>query len=389
MDDKGGYLRLGRNNLKHYITEIRNGNSFFDEKLIHRNAVLLFSALHALMAVFFLLAGAYIQFALCVMLPLTYTAVTASLIKQERYMACYMVTHAEILIAVVILILMSGWDCSFDTYLFASVTASFYFTFINQDKKKDPKMGWIPLILSSFSILTFFILWILCRTFYAAFPNGFAPFAHPVWIDILYIFNTIVSFGLIIVFSYLFVWELKNRQKVLTVQNEQLDELAHKDSLTRLLNRRSMDAIIAQRMQELKISGKRFTMILGDIDDFKRVNDTYGHDAGDMVLVAVANTISSTVRSNDAVCRWGGEEILVLVDDPMNSASMAAERIRKNIEQMEVDFEGKKIKVTMTFGISESIPGYKIEHLIQQADDKLYYGKKHGKNQVVTKLDES
>ena len=149
-----------------------------------------------------------------------------------------------------------------------------------------------------------------------------------------------------------------------------------------------MDQMIALRMQELKTTGRRFTMILGDIDDFKRVNDTYGHDAGDLVLVSVANTIQNTVRSNDAVCRWGGEEILILVDDDLDSASLAAERIRKSIEQMEVAFEGKKIKVTMTFGIAESIPGYKIEHLIQQADDKLYYGKKHGKNQVVKKLEE-
>ena len=379
---------MSRNNIKHYITEIMNGNSFFDEKRIHTNAVLLFAGLHIVMAVIFLLAGAYVQAAICVMLPLVYTTITTNLIKQERYMACYMVTHTEIIIAVVILILLSGWDCSFDTYLFAGVTASFYFTFNNNKSGKNTKKGWIPLILSTLSVLTFFFCWILCNLFREPFPNGFAPFEKPVFINVLYIFNTIMAFGLIIVFSYLFVWELENRQKVLATQNEQLDELAHKDSLTKLLNRRSMDQMIAQRMQELKTTGRRFTMILGDIDDFKKVNDTYGHDAGDLVLVEVAKTIQNSVRSNDSVCRWGGEEILILVDDPLNSAALAAERIRKNIETLTVNFEGKEIKVTMTFGIAESIPGYKIENLIQQADDKLYYGKKNGKNQVVANLPE-
>ena len=379
---------MGKSNIKHYITEIMNGNSFFDEKLIHRNAVLLFSLLHGLMAVMFLCAGAFVQAVLCALLPILYNALTTNLLKKERFMACYMVTHMEIIAVVIILILMSGWDCSFDSYLFASVTSSFYFTFINQNKTQKGVRAWMPLILATLSILTFFLCWILCRAFQGPFPNGFAPFKHLAWVDVFYVFNTIAAFGMIIMFSYLFVWELENRQKVLATQNEQLDELAHKDSLTKLLNRRSMDTMIAARMQELKTTGRRFTMILGDIDDFKKVNDTYGHDAGDLVLVSVANTITSTVRSHDAVCRWGGEEILILVDDPLDAASLAAERIRKNVETMEVDFKGQKIQVTMTFGIAESVPGYKIEHLIQQADDKLYYGKKHGKNQVVTTLEQ-
>jgi diguanylate cyclase (GGDEF)-like protein len=363
-----------------------NGNSFFDEKLIHRNAVLLFSGLHIMMAVLFLLAGAYIQFILCLLFPLVYTAITTKLIKREKYLLCYMTTHTEIILIVITLILLSGWDCSFDTYLFASITASFYFTFNNNKSGKHTKHGWVPLILSTFSILTFFLCWILCRVFQESFPNGFAPFGRPKYVDVFYIFNTVFAFGLIIIFSYLFVWELENRQKVLASQNEKLDELAHKDSLTKLLNRRSMDQMIALRMQELKTSGKRFTMILCDIDDFKKVNDTYGHDAGDQVLVSVANTIQNSVRSNDEVCRWGGEEILILVNDPLDAASLAAERIRKNIESLTVDFHGQKIHITMTFGIAESFPGYRIEQLIRQADDKLYYGKKHGKNQVVTHL---
>lgn len=140
---------------------------------------------------------------------------------------------------------------------------------------------------------------------------------------------------------------------------------------------------LQKSMEILKKTGKRFSIILCDIDDFKKVNDTYGHDAGDLVLKTVADIISQGVRDGDKVCRWGGEEVLILINDPVETASTAAERIRKRIEENVTTYEGEPIRITMTFGVTESIPGFRIEHLIQQADDKLYEGKKSGKNTVV------
>ena len=194
--------------------------------------------------------------------------------------------------------------------------------------------------------------------------------------------------AIMVAFSFLFVWELMSKQRILQQQNDQLDELAHKDPLTHLLNRRSMNELIETHMDNLKKTGKRFTIVLGDIDNFKSVNDTYGHEAGDMVLVAVSEIISRNVGPSDLVSRWGGEEILILLSDPLEAATLTTDRIRKRIDENIVSHEGQDIHVSMTFGAAESIPGFRIEHLIQQADDKLYYGKKHGKNQVVTNLPE-
>ncbi|MBR1472081.1 MAG: GGDEF domain-containing protein [Lachnospiraceae bacterium] len=335
---------------------------------------------------------------LYILFPLAYTSIAFPLIEKKKLLETYITTHIEILILVFVTNVMIGYECGFNIYLFGSITASFYYTFMNQDKQsskeicenngrgkkaKTSKKVFLPLVLTSISIISFLVNYGISK-----FLPAFYPVTNPVWNTIFYTFNMIVVSAIILTFSYLFVWELENRQRVLATQNERLDELAHKDPLTHLLNRRSMDQMIVQRMEQLKTSGKRFTMILGDIDDFKKVNDTYGHDAGDMVLVAVADTIMHTVRSDDAVCRWGGEEILILVHDPLETASIAAERIRQNVEKIEVPFEDKKISITMTFGIAESIPGYRIEHLVQQADDKLYYGKKHGKNQLVANLPE-
>ena len=172
------------------------------------------------------------------------------------------------------------------------------------------------------------------------------------------------------------------------MQNEQLDELAHKDPLTHLLNRRSMNEKMTLRMEQLKLTGKRFTLVIGDIDDFKKVNDNYGHEAGDIVLITVSDIIRQNVGGGGFVCRWGGEEILMVLNESLESATEVTDRIRKRIDENIVNHEGNQIHVSMTFGVAESIPGYKIEHLIQQADDRLYYGKKHGKNQVVTSIPE-
>ena len=263
---------------------------------------------------------------------------------------------------------------AFSMYEIVLITASFYCTFvIDSFQKKE----FIPFVFSVLAFVCYILIYVAML------------FIQPVytldakWIHFLHLYNSTISFALIIVFSFLLVWEIKLSNNKLTAQNIQLDEMANIDPLTKLFNRRSMTKYLNDSMDNLKLRGKRFSIILGDIDDFKRVNDTYGHDAGDLVLTSIADIIKKNVRENDYVCRWGGEEILILINDPLETAVMAAERIRKHIEEETITYNGQKINITMTFGLSESIPGYRIEHLIQQADDKLYEGKKSGKNKVV------
>ena len=139
-------------------------------------------------------------------------------------------------------------------------------------------------------------------------------------------------------------------------------------------------------MHKLKREKKQFCVILGDIDDFKKVNDTYGHDCGDKVLVMVANTISSQLRDGDYVCRWGGEEILIIVNGNMDAAKAFGERVLDKIKNQKVEYEGNIFNLTMTFGIAEANESLRIEDFITQADNRLYYGKSHGKCQVVSEI---
>ncbi len=369
-------------NFWHYVRELIKGNRFFGQKLIYRYSVFSFGAIHILLGLLICFSGQFTLGLITAVVGGFYFSVIRPLVDKENYLLTLIICLAEVIILEFVSTLLLGWEAGFYGYLFSAISASFYFTYITQNKYRHV----MPLALSVMILLVYYIGYITMK--YIPPLLGEEPVSAG-WLAALHMINIFISFCVMIVFSYLFVWEIQSKNLALTAQNEQLDELANKDPLTHLYNRRIMNKIMDQRMEALKKIGKRFTMIIGDIDDFKRVNDTYGHDAGDMVLTTVASTILNSVRSEDSVCRWGGAEILILVNDPLETAALAAERIRSRIESTVITFENQDIRVTMTFGIAESIPGYKIEHLIQQADDKLYYGKKHGKNQVVVKLDDT
>lgn len=165
---------------------------------------------------------------------------------------------------------------------------------------------------------------------------------------------------------------------------EELEKYVNYDTLTHLLNRRSMDNYLQAAHRQAKTGQATFCLMMMDIDDFKKVNDTYGHDCGDEVLRYVAHTISTGVKKNDYVFRWGGEEILVLLNTDFDKALAAAERIRADIARDPVDYRGTtKVPVTITIGVSPYTVGATIQQMMDDADAKLYYGKKHGKNQVV------
>ena len=366
-------------NLGHYIRELIKGNNFFSPKVICRYSIITLATMHLLNGVFFFFASSILLMIVNLAISAMLFSTMLPLIEKHELINVYILLLLDLVIIIFVENLLLGWDSGYSSYYYTAVASTFYFSYLN--KSKDGSRHALPLALSLLIILCY-----LFNYFLTEHIQPILPISSMFWHQALFFFNTVAAFAIMIVFSYLFIWEIQHKNNILTDQNALLDELAHKDPLTKLLNRRSMNELINERMEQLKKSGKRFTMILGDIDDFKKVNDTYGHDAGDQVLIAVADTISRFTSLEDAVCRWGGEEILILITDPIEMAAVKAEKIRKAIEENVVNFEGRDIQITMTFGIAESIPGYKIEHLIQQADDKLYYGKKHGKNRVVIDL---
>jgi len=129
---------------------------------------------------------------------------------------------------------------------------------------------------------------------------------------------------------------------------------------------------------------KTFAVAMCDIDHFKLFNDKHGHDCGDYVLKEVANLIRSSIRKQDDVGRWGGEEfLLVFTDTDKRGAGVISEKIREAINKRVFNYNGVELRITMTFGVSEFRSDKSVDSCIKDADDALYLGKQKGRNIVV------
>ncbi|WP_137133029.1 PleD family two-component system response regulator [Rhizobium sp. FY34] len=164
-------------------------------------------------------------------------------------------------------------------------------------------------------------------------------------------------------------------------------ELAVTDGLTGLNNRRYLDNHLKTLFNRAAVRGRPLSVCITDIDRFKQVNDTYGHDIGDEVLKEFAKRIRTTVRGADLACRYGGEEfVVVMPDTDGTSATAIAERLRRIIEQAPFDLPGTglTLNITASLGIATNLSGLDTpEQLMKQADKALYEAKNQGRNRVV------
>ena len=153
------------------------------------------------------------------------------------------------------------------------------------------------------------------------------------------------------------------------------------DPLTGLYNRRSCNEMLEKAVGEYEREGKEFAVVIGDIDDFKWFNDTYGHLAGDQVLKKLSRVMREYMEGSGSVFRWGGEEFLIIYkgENPLEEMEKLSEKVRN----CKINYKEQTMQVTMTWGISRYRREDTIEGAIKRADERLYYGKTNGKNQVV------
>jgi len=176
-------------------------------------------------------------------------------------------------------------------------------------------------------------------------------------------------------------------QEIDHIQKE-LKILASTDPLTKLYNRRYFSDISANIFNLLKRDQKPLSIIMLDIDKFKKINDIYGHKVGDLVLVKLSELLTKSLRISDIICRYGGEEFVVLLPQiDLQGAAIVAENIRKIVEIFSVEVKQSTIKFTISLGVSEV--NFEIEQSVEQpinrADDAMYAAKNSGGNRVVTK----
>lgn len=173
----------------------------------------------------------------------------------------------------------------------------------------------------------------------------------------------------------------------LTLESDIFLDDSQRDKLTEIKNRMGFYNDYSNRFMPIledQADVRPVSMIMCDIDHFKHVNDTYGHNAGDAVLTFVSKMLTSSIRASDCAYRWGGEEfIIILPGANLEAAAMVAERIRKRIENSICTFEGTDIRVTMSFGCSEMSGERSAEDNVKVTDERLYKAKETGRNKVV------
>jgi diguanylate cyclase len=172
----------------------------------------------------------------------------------------------------------------------------------------------------------------------------------------------------------------------LATYEHMLLEMNMKDGLTGIYNRRFMEKRLVEEFDRHKRYGRKFSIIMFDIDFFKKVNDTYGHQCGDFILKSVTAKIASIIRKSDFLARYGGEEFCCLLPETgLNSALILAERFRSEIEALDNIFQETSVCVTISLGVAEmGIAHGSAEMLLKEADEALYAAKRSGRNRVVT-----
>lgn len=173
-------------------------------------------------------------------------------------------------------------------------------------------------------------------------------------------------------------------QHEVTAMNNALESLSRTDELTGLINRRDMRERLSEEVARFKQNKRPFSIVMGDIDHFKKVNDDYGHDCGDTMLKRIAAEMELLTKEQDKVCRWGGEEFLLLLPETnLEEGAEVAERLRMSLESFAIKYGTTTLSATMSFGVAEFNGSESLLDCVKRADRRLYVSKDRGRNQVT------
>jgi diguanylate cyclase (GGDEF)-like protein len=301
-----------------------------------------------------------------------FLALLVTVIKQKTITLVMILASIEILVHQVLAVSLLGWDYGFQYYIIAIPGLVLL---------GDFKYRSFPIATSLLSGVTLIFIYFYSLTSPPVYQLEEIKAA-------LYLFNLISVAALVAVFNGLFAYFSRQHEAELLNAHEQLYITATTDSMTKLANRMKTFDLIKDQIVRAKRTGQPFTLAISDIDDFKEVNDNYGHIVGDEVIISIAQLMKNSLREQDIIGRWGGEEfMIVLPDTKITAGEEVLEKLRKNVSSYPVKTDGSSINITITLGAAESTEAETITDIIKHADDALYKGKRGTKNCTVLSRD--
>lgn len=288
---------------------------------------------------------------------------------QDRTRAVLRYMVISMTLWIIFYVILYGWECGVQLFMFVLLL----FAFITSHTSAKQK-------------ICFAVLMCVVRMAIFSYTRITAPIIQLSASAEMFLqtINTVAIFVLTTAITILFCNDSLAMEKKLVIYNERLKDASRRDPLTKLYNRRAMTEYMEQMVERLDRYGNWFNVAIGDIDFFKKVNDTYGHEAGDLVLVQIAELLSAYMKSRGCVGRWGGEEFLLIFKDLNGEeAYIELEKIRSMVQRKKIVYNDQVISVTMTFGLEEYSYNKPVDYTINNADQKLYLGKNQGRNRVI------
>ncbi len=283
--------------------------------------------------------------------------------------------NVEVYIFMLLCTICLGWSFGFQQYCIIFVSSLLFTDYcLNQEHKLQKQTIFtLTLVIGSYFLLR---IWTYNHPCVYSIDNKLPAQGF-------FLINSVIAFSFLIAYSVLY------SHTVLRLEQTLID-VANKDALTGLYNRRKMQDLLKAMTEVMNTNGHQMCLAMMDIDNFKRINDTYGHDIGDQVLKSAANILleKSTNTEGFYSCRWGGEEFLILYRTPYTNtqdAILEFDALREQIAETKVLLSNHEIRFTITTGLTFYKENISVYEMIKQADENLYYGKNNGKNVVICK----
>ncbi|WP_162840400.1 GGDEF domain-containing protein [Acetanaerobacterium elongatum] len=339
-------------------------------KTIYMLTMCLCSLVHGVYLAIFCLMGIWTLVAANAVSVIIYLLLAAAM-QNEHFALALSVTHLEIMAQAMLTIIFVGWGVGFEYVVLSLLAMEPHFIY------RHRRTPYLLCVAGLLLIMTLKVHSLMIQPIVHTADRG-------VLIYILFFINMVIFFFGVIFSAVLLDRRNRISRHVLEENNRYLQKLAETDPLTGLLNRRSMTKRLEGAIKHQHETGEEFCLVMCDIDDFKLINDSYGHACGDYVLKMLCATICEYLDEQDVVCRWGGEEILLLLSDTrLETALQITEGLRRAIETTPFIYDGAIVSITVTMGVSACGNEQNVLDLVDAADRSMYNGKRRGKNCVT------